>query len=100
MIDWEREIDWWRQINCDLTRHAGELFFISLNTDWCEDVTDCKIHDFVYCDWISYIAQEDAHSWFELSVLLLIFENHHIAQAAKESEMTVLIKFAFQIDSN
>jgi len=31
---------------------------------------------------------------------LLIFENHHVAQAAEKSEMTVMIKFALQIDSN
>ena len=59
-----------------------------------------NIHNLIYESRISYIVQEDAHSRSRCEAFLLVFENNHIAQAAKEFEMTILIKLTFRIDSH
>ena len=60
----------------------------------------CNIHNFIYESRISYIVQEDAHSNLRYEAFLLVFENNHVAQAAEEFEMTILIKLAFRINSH
>ena len=79
---------------------AEKLLFISLNTECHENVTSCNIHNLIYESRISYIAQKNAHSSSRYEAFLLVFKNNHIAQAAEEFEMTILIKLIFRIDSH
>ena len=60
----------------------------------------CNIHNLIYKNRISYIAQKDAHSSSRYEAFLFVFDNSHIAQAVKEFEMTILIKLTFRIGSN
>ena len=60
----------------------------------------CNIHNLIYENRISYVAQEDAHSSLRYEAFLLVFENNHIAQAAEEFEMTILIELAFRISNH
>ena len=60
----------------------------------------CNIHNLIYENRISYIAQKNAHSSLRYEAFLLVFENNHVAQAAEEFEMTILIKLTFRIDNH
>ena len=63
-------------------------------------MTSYNIHNLIYENRISYVTQKNAHSSSRYEAFLLVFENNHIAQAAKEFEMTILIKLTFRIDSH